>query len=66
MAGKETAAQAERKSAEDWAIKKQVPGAYLAGVKYRNHWGSGKLVTEQEFDAALKGFLVSAADGRKR
>lgn len=54
------------KSAEDWAISKNVPGMYFAGVKAQNQWGKGKALTEKEFDAALKKFLDGAADGRKR
>lgn len=54
------------KTAEAWADEKHVPGEYLAGMVYGNRWGKGKTMTEKEFDVALKGFLSSPADGRKR
>lgn len=58
--------QVLRKTAEDWAIAKQVPGVYLAGVKQRNGWAKNKMLEESEFDAALREFLKAAADGRTR
>ncbi len=58
--------QVLRKTPEDWALEKQVPGVYLAGVKQRNGWAKNKMLEEREFDAALREFLSAAADGRKR
>lgn len=54
------------KTVEEWAREKGVSEAYLAGVKYLNKWGKGKAVSEKEFDSALRGFLSSPADGRKK
>lgn len=58
--------QVMRKTAEDWAVAKQVPGMYLAGVRHRNGWAKNKMLEESEFDAALREFLKAAADGRTR
>lgn len=58
--------QVMRKTAEDWAMAKQVPGMYLAGVKQRQRWAKNKMLEESEFDAALHEFLTAAADGRTR
>lgn len=55
-----------RKTVEDWAIAKQVPGFYLAGVKQRKKWAKHKMLEENEFDAALREFLTAAADGRTK
>lgn len=73
MAGKNTGAAAPetdkqkvRKTAEGWALEKKVPGVYLAGVKCSNRWSKGKMLSEEEFDAAVREFLDSAADGRKK
>ena len=64
---KETAPdQALRKTAEEWAVAKKVPGVYLAGVKQRNGGVQNKMLVESEFDAALREFLTAAADGRTR
>ena len=70
MAAKTTEKQgkmdAGMKTAEAWALEKQVPSVYLAGVKSNSGWATGKMVTEVEFDAALKAFLAAPADGRKK
>ena len=58
--------QVMRKTAEEWAIVKQVPSMYLAGVKQRQRWAKNKMLEESEFDAALREFLTAAADGRTR
>ncbi|WP_283681218.1 hypothetical protein [Parablautia sp. Marseille-Q6255] len=58
--------QVLRKTAEDWAIAKQVPGVYLEGVKQRQGWAKNKMLEENEFDVALREFLKAAADGRTR
>lgn len=70
MAAKATEKQGKvdvgMKTAEEWALEKQVPSAYLAGVKSNSGWATGKMVTEAEFNAALKAFLNGPADGRKK
>lgn len=58
--------QVVRKTAEEWAIAKQVPSVYLAGVKQQKNWSKNKMLEEREFDTALREFLTAAADGRKR
>lgn len=55
-----------RKTAEDWAMEKQIPSVYLAGVKQQKRWGKNKMLEEREFDMALRDFLTAAADGRKK
>lgn len=60
------AAEAVKKTAEEWAIEKQIPGVYLAGVKQRMKWAKNKMLEEREFDAALRAFLTAAADGRSK
>lgn len=57
---------AVRKTAEDWAMEKQIPSVYLAGVKQQKRWGKNKMLEEREFDMALRDFLTAAADGRKK
>lgn len=54
------------KTADEWAIKKKVPGMYLSGMLQREKWTGNKMLEEREFDAALRNFLQAAADGRKK
>ena len=54
----------EYKSIEDFKQKKGTPDAVFAGIKAANGWQTGKMVTEQEYDAAQKAFYDAPMDGR--
>ena len=41
---------------EESKAQKDTSNAVFAGVKTANGWGTGKMVTEQEYDAAVKAF----------
>lgn len=41
---------------EELKAQKDTSNAVFAGVKTANGWGTGKMVTEQEYDAAVKAF----------
>ena len=51
---------------EELKAQKDTSNAVFAGVKTANGWGTGKMVTEQEYDAAVKAFNDAPMDGSVR
>lgn len=51
----------EQKTIEEWAKLKHTDLAVLGGVKVMQHWNSGKVVFEQDYDNAVKMFQESPA-----
>jgi hypothetical protein len=55
----------EMHTIEHWAQLNQVIPWAMAGLKARNKWGVGKMVTESEFKAALNQFLSGPMSSRR-
>lgn len=53
------------KDIETWRNQKDINGAIFEGVKALSNWKSGKQVSEEEFDLAIKNFMIAPADGRR-
>lgn len=51
---------------EELKTRKNTSNALFAGVKIANEWGTGKMVTEDEYDAAVKAFYDAPMDGSVR
>lgn len=51
---------------EELKTRKNTSNAVFAGVKTANEWGTGKMVTEDEYDAAVKAFYDAPMDGSVR
>lgn len=49
---------------EELAKKANTPAYVLAGMKAANGWGSGKELTEDAFNEAVKKFLKGSMTGR--
>jgi len=56
----------ESATIEELAKKNKVDRSVLEGLKISKTWGTGKRVSEATFKTALKAFLESPADGRKK
>lgn len=63
--GKENEVQ-EQKTIEEWAKLKHTDVAVLGGAKVMQHWNSGKAVSEQEYDTAVKMFRESPARRKRK
>lgn len=50
---------------EDLKIEKETSDAVFEGVKAASGWKTGKMVTEKEYDAAVKAFSDAPMDGRE-
>jgi len=48
---------AEGKTIEELAAENGTPAWALEGLKVRQNWAAGKIVTEQEYQKALQDFL---------
>lgn len=48
---------AETKTIEEWAAELQTPAWAFAGLKVRQNWAAGKVVTREEYERALRSFL---------
>lgn len=51
------------KSIEEMKQEKSTPDAVYAGVKAYSGWKTGKIVSEAEYDAAVKAFESAPMDG---
>lgn len=47
----------EGKTIEEWAAVNGTPAWAFEGLKVRQNWAAGKVVTEEEYRKALKEFL---------
>jgi len=47
----------EEKTIEEWAAGTGTPAWAFEGLKVRQNWAAGKVVTEQEYQKALQEFL---------
>lgn len=50
---------------EELKEKKETPDAVFEGVKALGGWKAGKMVTEKEYEDAVKAFETAPIDGRK-
>ena len=51
---------------EELNAQKNTSNAVFAGVQTANGWGTGKMVTEEEYDAAVNAFNDAPMDGSVR
>lgn len=49
---------------EDLKNEKRTPDAVFEGTKAASGWKSGKEVTEQDYDEAVRAFMNAPVDGR--
>ncbi len=53
------------KAIEELKGIKDTPDAVFEGAKAANGWKTGKMVTEEEYESAVKAFGEAPIDGRK-
>lgn len=52
-------------SIEELKEKNKTPDRVFEGMKAAENWKTGKAVSQEEYEAALKGFLESPMGGKK-
>lgn len=55
----------DKRTIEEFQSQKGTKNPVFAGTKAANGWKTGKVVSEQEYDAAVKAFCSAPMDGRR-